>query len=67
MSGCHVTYSDCHVICHVIWIPKGANKTNKTVHSLTKWSFVNNVFGFLDVGFGPSYFESIIKEEALVS
>ena len=50
--------------CHVAWIPSGANKA---AHSLAKWSFVNNVFDSFDVGFGPSYFESIIKEEALVS
>ena len=50
---------DCHVA--------RSGRPNKAVYSLAKWSFVNNVFGFLDVGFGPSYFESIIKEEALVS
>ena len=50
--------------CHVAWIARGANKA---AHSLAKWSFVNNVFGSFDVGFGPSYFEFIIKEEALVS
>ena len=60
-----LTHLSCHLSCHLV--PKGANKTNKTVHSLAKWSFVNNVFGSFNVGFGPSYFESIIKEEALVS
>ena len=46
--------------CHVAWIHRGANKA---AHSLAKWSFVNNVFGSFDVGFGPSCFELIIKEE----
>ena len=50
--------------CHVAWIPRRANKA---AHSLTKWSFVNNVFGSFDVGFSPSCFELIIKEETLVS
>ena len=50
--------------CHVAWIPR---KANKAAHSLAKWSFVNNVFGSFDIGFGPSCFELIIKEEALVS
>ena len=38
---------------------------NRAAHSLAKWS--NNVFGSFDVGFGPSYFESIIKEGVVVS
>ena len=50
--------------CHVAWILRGANKA---AHSLAKWSFVNNVFGSFDVGFDPSCFKFIIKEEALVS
>ena len=50
--------------CHVAWIPRGENNA---AHSLAKWSFENNVFGSFDVGFGPSCFESIIREEALVS
>ena len=40
---------------------------NKVAHSLANWSFFNNVFGSFDVGFGPPYFELIIKDEALVS
>ena len=48
----------------VIWIPRGANKTT---HSLTKWTFFNNVFGSFDIGFGPPCFELILKDEALGS
>ena len=50
--------------CRVIWVFRGANKAT---HSLANWSFLNNVFGSFDVGFGPSYFELIIKDEALKS
>ena len=45
----------------------GGGGANKVAQSLAKWSFVNNFFGSFDVGFGPSCFELIIKEEALVS
>ena len=44
-----------------------SREANKAAHSLAKWSFFNNVFGSFDVGFGPPYFEIIIKDEALVS
>ena len=50
--------------CRVIWVFRGANKA---AHSLANWSFLNNVFGSFDVGFGPPYFELIIKDEALES
>ena len=49
---------------HVTWIPRGANKA---AHALAQWSFLNNVLGSFDVGFGPPCFEIIIKDEALVS
>ena len=48
----------------VIWVFRGANKA---AHSLANWSFLNNVFGSFDVGFGPPYFELIIKDEVLES
>ena len=48
----------------VIWVFRGANKA---AHSLANWSFLNNVFGSFDVGFGSPYFELIIKDEALES
>ena len=48
----------------VIWVFREANKA---AHSLANWSFLNNVFGSFDVGFGPPYFELIIKDEALES
>ena len=48
----------------VIWVFRGANKA---AHSLANWSFLNNVFGSFDVGFGPPYFKLIIKDEALES
>ena len=50
--------------CQVIQILREANKA---AHSLANWSFLNNVFGFFVVGFGPPCFELIIKGEALVS
>ena len=40
---------------------------DKVVHSLANWSFLNNVYGFFDVGFGSPYFELIIKDKALES
>ena len=63
--NCNYVWLSCHLLLTVMSLDPGG--PNKAAHSLAKWSFVNNVFGSFDVGFGPSYFESIIKEEALVS
>ena len=46
--------------CCIFWVARGANGV---AHALANWSSRNNTFESFDVGFGPPYFVSGIKDE----